>query len=39
MKGGNTMERGSYPMLALAAIVLGLLFGIAGVLHTISVIS
>ena len=33
------MERGSYPMLALAAIVLGLVFGIAGVLHTISVIS
>ena len=33
------MKPGPYPMLASAAIVLGLLFGIAGVLHTISVIS
>ena len=32
-------KRGPYPMLASAALVLGLVLGIAGVLHTISVIS
>ena len=32
-------KRGPYPMLASAAIVLGLVLGIAGVLHTASVIS
>ena len=32
-------KRGPYPKLASAALILGLLLGIAGVLHTISVIS
>ena len=33
------MKRGPFPILASAAIVWGLVFGIAGVLHTASVIS
>ena len=39
VKNGNTMTRSPHSTLASAAIVLGLVLGIAGVLHTTSVIS